>query len=172
MENVQEVVKGDMSASGFLPGRLRRAPIWILLVLGCAAPLLVITWPGLEAAGRVGEVSGILVWIVLLVVWDQRRRSYPGAQVPNTIRTGAPVLLVLQGVAALSLAPLDFALLYAPTLLSSAILRYLPDELPFFQTLILTLLSGTQVAVCAWGLGRLIEALRPRLAGAGARLRR
>lgn len=152
---------------------LRRVQIWILVVGGCALPLTLITWPSLPPGGRVGEVSAIVAWVVIVVVWDERRRPHWSSQVPDTLRTGAVLFGVAQGVAAAVLSALWFVVLYAPAIWVAMRLRLrVFDASLLYGAFVMTFACGAQIVVCAWGLGRLVERLRPSLVQLLARARR
>jgi hypothetical protein len=151
---------------------VRRAGGWILLVWGCALPLLIITWPTATPGGRAGEVCGVAAWTIAVMARDYQLRRRGSVDVLRWLWPGAAVLLVAQLLAVAILDPLFFAFLNAPVLLVVSRQRLIPDSAsPFFGNLLLTIACGGQALVWALVLGHLVRKARPALAGIVRRAR-
>jgi hypothetical protein len=139
---------------------VRRAAVWTALVSACAAPLAILLWGSLDTAERLAVGSGVLVWIVVMAIVTHRPR-WPGLD--RRMRRGALAMAAITIAAASIEPPYSLVVVYLPAIqLGSPIIRATPLEQSDLATVfMLTVICGAQVAVCAWGLGRLIDLLLP-----------
>jgi hypothetical protein len=145
---------------------VRRAGGWILLVWGCALPLLIITWPTATPGGRAGEACGVAAWTIAVVARDQQLRRRGSIDALRHLRSGAAVLLVAQLLAVAAFDPLFFAFLNAPALLVVVGLRFITDDASqFVGDFLLTIVCGGQALAWALVLGHAIRKARPALDG-------
>jgi hypothetical protein len=141
---------------------LRRAAGWILLVWGCALPLLIFNWRIETPGGRAGEVCGVAAWTIAVVACDEQLRRWGASGAMRALRSGAAILIVVQWVAVALLDPLFFPFLYAPALVVVGRLRIIPDSAsPFLGNLVLTIACGAQAIAGALALGMIIGKARP-----------
>lgn len=156
---------------------MRRTLGWTILVWGCALPLLMVMWTREEPDGQFGIICGVALWTIALVAYGERLRSQSRVRTSRILRSGAAAFLVVQGLVAAMLPPLAFFLLYSPAVWVAGRSRLIPsDASSFHGNLVLTTICGAQAFACAFGLGRLVESVRPAvermLAGARQRLGR
>ena len=156
---------------------IRQCVIWSALVWACALPFIVLTWSntGFDRGDRIGEIAGVIVWTLVMVVFAERRRHPVTAR---RLRAGAAAVAVVN-IAAAAIEPFALFLLYAPAmwLTSPAFsivrlpLELLPDDVTYAGTSFgLTLLCGVQAAAMAIGFGRLIDAAGHRLTPLASRI--
>jgi hypothetical protein len=137
---------------------------WLLLVPGCAMPVL-FAYGGPDSVGEsAGLVAAVATWIVAMIrlhVWRLTNGDYGET---SRLTESAAVFMALQWLA-WALAPREALLaFYAPAVISAAlvVLKHLelPDPVAVY---VLTVACGGQVLACllalSWASGRLVRHL-------------
>jgi hypothetical protein len=128
---------------------------WMLLVPGCATPLLVAIWPSLSVPELVGVAGGVATWTALMIrlhVWRLADGNYGETA---RLTESAVLFMVFQWLlGALAPPEAQFAF-YSPAVIVASHLRIPRLEVPDFGvTCLLTLACGAQALVCVLALGR------------------
>ncbi len=141
---------------------------WMLLVPGCAMPLLVCVWNPLSVPELVGVAAGIATWTAVMIrlhVWRLADGEYGET---TRLSDSAALFMVLQWLAGALAPPEVQFVFYSPAVILASRLVLGPLELadPLI-TYVLTLACGGQVLACVlalwWAAGRLQRRLnRPR----------
>jgi hypothetical protein len=134
---------------------------WVLLVPGCALPLLAALWESLTRAEVVGVAAGIAAWTAIMIRFHVWRLVYGHYGETTRLTVSAALYMVLQWLLG-AFAPKEvlFAF-YSPAVIASSYLQipHLEVEDPVIACL-LTLACGAQALVCVLGLWRGLERLQ------------
>jgi hypothetical protein len=137
---------------------------WMLLVPGCAMPLVLSMWSTLSAPELVGLAAGVATWIVAMIRLRVRRLTDGAHGETSRLIASAAMFLALQWLA-WALAPREALLaFYAPAVVPTALLllRHL-DPPDLVAAYVLTVACGGQVLACVlalwWATGRLVRHL-------------
>jgi hypothetical protein len=167
-----------------VPFFLGRVATWVVLVCVCALPIATLTWGRFTPAERLGEIVGVFVWVVVMVIFAERLRWPARGDTPSLraallsvmwsrwtsreadrrsqmLRTGALATAIVHTGIAIIGGPLGLFLWFAPAVL---VVSYLPliseIESGFLAGLTWTLVCGSQTAIVAWLCGRAIDRAR------------
>jgi hypothetical protein len=136
---------------------MRRLVIWTALVSGCALPMLLATWTRFSPGERFGELCGIVVWIAATAAIERSDRFL---RLSAALRSGAPWVMVLQCLTAVTPTMIGLFLFFTPALLVTSWLDLLPGAVAdFHATLVLTVMCGAQCAAMAVVLGRVAQSV-------------
>lgn len=134
---------------------------WSIVVWLCALPMIVATWTIWDQGGRVAELCGVAVWNIIVLAFDARMMRMRKEHVFRSLRTGAQLFMVAQGLLAILAPRLALYLLYSPAVWIAAQLDLIPDMASDAQgTLVMTMICGLQAALMAYGIGVAAERLR------------
>jgi hypothetical protein len=160
---------------------------WIVLVIGCALPLAITTWPKFTASERFAEVLGVLVWAVVMVIVGERLHwpsrddagslrgavesviwnrwtSREASRRSTRMRAGALATAIVHAGLAIVGGQLALFLWFAPVVWTVAYLPLISDlESDFWNAFTMTLMCGGQSAIVAWLCGRGIDGARRAL---------
>jgi hypothetical protein len=136
-------------------GRLLRASVWILIVLGCALPLLVSLWDTSSTGDLLGAIVGVAVWAALMMFVDMHLQEPGASSTSRVLMASAVFLMVLEWSLVAAFSKLALFALYSPAVIFAAKfpfgIRSLPD---FGVALVLTVVCGAQalglVCVFRW----------------------
>jgi len=156
---LQAKTMGLSGGEGLLLHLGRRAVIWAVLVVGCAAPLISAMSETLSRDERIAVAAGVAVWIAAMVVIEQRRlRSSRSAA--EILVPAALVFVTLQGVVAVAAPTAALFAFYSPAVILASRLLLMPTgagatAMP--SAFVLTLACGGQVLAAVLGVGWLLS---------------
>ena len=137
---------------------------WMLLVPGCAIPLVISAWHSLSAQELAGIGAGIATWTGVMIrvhVWRLAAGSYGET---TRLTLSAAMLMVLQWLVLGVAPPIALLVIYSPSamLVSGVVPAALTSVDPLMAYLV-TLTCGAQALACVVAIGWTAERLHDRL---------
>ncbi len=137
---------------------------WMILVPGCAIPLVVSAWNTLSAQELAGIAAGVATWTAVMIrlhVWRLAAGSYGET---TRLTLSAAMLMVLEWLVLGLAPPIALLVLYSPSaMLVSGVVPANLTRVDALMAYLVTLACGAQALACVVAIWWVSERLHDRL---------